>query len=333
MNGPSREVPAGVCGRLPRPGPEPAPAFEQTFLKLLPAKPEKTFDDSPGGGQAGAPGRMPHAQAVAFLQTLRDDNAATLRKAGDAADKDTLDKVYQATLTAVHDQLKAQLDDLFDQALKAHVLAPLTRASGRPAHHRRLPVQHGGGARPRAPPKRACVASPAYVRFIQVVGPRRPPRKSATRRRCCRRWAKNCRRSGAKNAANSRSPTVADRRAARTGRCGCTTPIVLLTDHQDPVRQADGPSRKNQQAKVDDLEKDLAEARDKTDGARKSLRDLSDSLHDMRTQQPRPARREPRTGKADPRAGEESLTAVSLPRFQHRRNKALWTCSARSWCS
>src|SRR5665213_804302 len=104
-------------------GGPPARTFELTFLKLLPAKPDRTFEAAVVEAQKVAvdpknPEQEAHNRAEAFLRSLRDDPKATLRNLRDdaAKNKDTLDGVFDQTLTAVHDQLKGQLDELFDEA-------------------------------------------------------------------------------------------------------------------------------------------------------------------------------------------------------------------------
>ena len=104
-------------------GGPPARAFELTFLKLLPAKPEKTFEPrrrrpkkwrrpsrrTPNRKPTTEPRRSCEASAA-----IQSDAAEPARRP--PKNKDTLDEVFQQTLTAVHDQLKGQLDELFDEA-------------------------------------------------------------------------------------------------------------------------------------------------------------------------------------------------------------------------
>jgi hypothetical protein len=104
-------------------GGPPARTFELTFLKLLPAKPERTFEAAVAEAQKVAadpknPEQEAHNRAEVFLRSLRDDPKATLRNLRDdpAKVKDSLDVVFQLTVSAVHDQLKGQLDELFDEA-------------------------------------------------------------------------------------------------------------------------------------------------------------------------------------------------------------------------
>ena len=104
-------------------GGPPAQTFELTFLKLLPAKPERTFEAAVAEAQKVAadpknPEQEAHNRAEAFLRSLRDDPKATLRNLRDdpTKTKDTLDGVFLQTEAAVHDQLKGQLEELFDEA-------------------------------------------------------------------------------------------------------------------------------------------------------------------------------------------------------------------------
>ncbi len=104
-------------------GGPPAETFEMTFVKLLPARPERTFEAAVAEAQKAPPvptniEQEAHGRAEVFLRSLRDDPKATLRNLRDdpKATKDTLDEVFQQAVAAVHDQLKAQLDEIYDQA-------------------------------------------------------------------------------------------------------------------------------------------------------------------------------------------------------------------------
>lgn len=158
----------------------PARAFEENFVKLLPAKPEKTFEGAVKAAQAVKPamGATPeqeaHDRAVAFLADLRDEKVS-LRQPGEdpAKNKDTLDDIYAQTLTAVHDQLKGQLDKLFDEALTgpASFAPPFTHI--RDAQHRaiaHLLFNVVEALLPEGAAEKGVFASPDYIRFVYVVG-------------------------------------------------------------------------------------------------------------------------------------------------------------------
>ena len=168
---------ANACHAL---GGAPAQAFEQNFVTLLPAKPEKTFEGALKEAQSvmvpkgASPEEEAHLRALAFLQNLRDDKTATLRKSTDdpTKTKDALDDVYAQTLTAVHDQLKPQLDDLFDEALNGPKSLADSTKNIRDAQH--LAIAHllfsmvevltdGAG-------DKGVFGVPDYARFVSVVG-------------------------------------------------------------------------------------------------------------------------------------------------------------------
>jgi hypothetical protein len=160
-------------------GGAPAQAFEQTFLKLLSAKPERTFEAAVVEAQKVTadpknPEQEAHLRAEAFLRSLRDDPKATLRNLRDPANiKDTLDAVFQQTLTAVNVQLKGQLDELFDEARNG----PKSLSSGstdRLRDYQRVAIAHvlfnmvnvleEGAA------DKGVIGTPAYGRVLSVVG-------------------------------------------------------------------------------------------------------------------------------------------------------------------
>ncbi len=162
-------------------GGAPAQAFEQNFVTLLPAKPEKTFEGALKDAQNvkapkdASPEEEAHLRALAFLQDLRDDNAATLRRATDdpAKAKDTLDDLIAQTVTTLHDQLKPQLDDLFDEALNGPKSLADSTKNIRDAQH--LAIAHllfnmVEVLLPEGAAEKGVFGSPDYTRFIYVVG-------------------------------------------------------------------------------------------------------------------------------------------------------------------
>lgn len=259
--------------------PDPAPAFEQTFLKVLPAKPENDFDDALKKAAAGADA---HDQAEKFLQALRDDPSATVRKTGDDP-ADALDKVYQDTLTALHAQLKAKLDDLADLALNG----PKSQATA--ADHlrdyQRVAVAHYlfnlvEALDPEAADK-GVVAAPAYARFIRVVGLSQSVQEINDQAGLLQRLAENLQ---AERDQERGQFATADRKlidelqdqAVRLHSAGdLLTATNTLLDKQKETTQT-------QQTKVTAAEAELKDARAKTEAAIAELRKTSDLLHDMR---------------------------------------------------
>ncbi len=158
----------------------PARAFEENFVKLLPAKPEKTFEGAAKAAQAikvamgATPEQEAHERAVAFLADLRDEKVS-LRKPDEdpAKNKDTLDDIEGKSLTAVHDQLKVQLDGLFDEALNGPASVADSTKHLRDAQHKavaHLLFNMVEALLPEGAAEKGVFASPDYVRFIYVVG-------------------------------------------------------------------------------------------------------------------------------------------------------------------
>ena len=209
---------------MSRPGRPPAPAFEQTFLKLLPAKPEKTFEAAGGrrrkSGDASQEPRTGSAQPCrSFLEDIRDDKA-TLRKPGDDPDKnkDTLDEVFQQTLAAVHDQLKGQLDQLFDEAQNGpkSLSHPATVCGTFSASPSLTVVQHGGALLPNRPRTRASMRA-GLRPVLGVVGLTVHRARSTTQAALCKPLARSCKAAPLGTRRIPGGASGADRRVARSG--------------------------------------------------------------------------------------------------------------------
>ncbi len=226
-------------------------------------------------------------QALAFLKTLRGDEKATLRQPGDAAGaRDTVDEVCDAALTAVHDQLKAQLDDRFDQARNGpKSLAPASTDRLRDAQRAFIADYLFNTVEVLDPEaaKSGVVSAPAYVRFIHVVGANQAAQEVSDQGRLLQtlgeelQAARDDERSDFTTADSRLIEDLKNRAVRLHNAVALRDGTAALLDKQKTVTQ-------NQQTKVDELEKELAKARAQTDGAIVELRQLSDSLHDMRTQ-------------------------------------------------
>ena len=268
----------------------PATAFEQTFVKALPAKPEKTFEGALKDAQGvkvakdAAPDEEAHLRALAFLQNLRDDPKATLRRAADdPKNKDALDDVYAQTLTDVHDQLKAQLDDLFDEAQNGPKSAADANQHVRDAQHRA--VAHllfnlvevlGDGAG-----DKGVFGAPDYVRFVSVVG-----LKSALQEINDQAWRLQQIGEELQGARRLERGAFADaHRQLITELEGRAVQLQYATDLLDKKKQQLADEEAVVVKRKDDVkqaEDKLAEERAKTDKQMTELRALSDKLHQMR---------------------------------------------------
>ena len=259
-----------------------APAFEQTFLKILPAKPENSFDDAM---KKAAAGQDAHDQAEKFLQALRDDPAATVRKTGDDP-ADSLDKVYQDTLTALHEQLKAQLDDLTDRAQNGPKPQDTTKTD-RLRDYQHVAVAHYlfnlvEVLDPEAADK-GVVAAPAYGRFLRVVGLTQGTQEINDQALVLKNLAEELQvereqERGDFATAHRKLIDELQGQAVRLHNADdLLTGTKILLDKQTDTT-------KTQQAKVTAAEAELKDARAKTAAAMAELRKTSDLLHDMRIQ-------------------------------------------------
>ena len=275
-------------------GGDPAPAFEETFLQLLPAKPEKTFDDAlkeaqkvaapAAGAEGAAAAKEANDRAEKFLQTLRDDPAATLRKVGDDP-ADTLDKVYQDTLTAVQAQLKGQLDDLYDRARNGPKSLDSTKAAARLWDYQRAAIAHYlfnmvEILHPDAADK-GVTGSPDYDRFLHVVGLRAGVQEIGDQAKAAQvlgeeLQAERERERGEFTTAHNKRIDQLKDQAVRLHNAGD------LLDRTNALLDKQKETTQNQQTKVDAAENELVAARVKTDAALAELRKTSDSLFKMR---------------------------------------------------
>ncbi|HVS34151.1 MAG TPA: hypothetical protein VMS17_01135 [Gemmataceae bacterium] len=257
-------------------GGDPAPAFEQTFLRLLPVKPEgkpePTFDEALAAAKQAAD---PNAQAEKFLQTIRSDPTATLRKPGDNS-PDTLDKVYQGTLTAINAQLKKQLDDLYDAA-KSDKLAGYQRTAI--AHYLFNVVEalHPDEA------QKGAAGSPDYIRFVHVVGLNQAVQEINDQAALLRTLGDDLQAQRDKEReafAVVHRARIEDlkNQAVRLHNAG-----QLLDDVAKELDKQTG-IKDTQQAKVQAQERELAAARARADGAMVELRQMSKQLYDKRNE-------------------------------------------------
>ena len=270
----------------------PAKAFEENFVRLLPAKPEKTFEGAAKAAQAVKPamGATPeqeaHDRAVAFLADLRDDPKATLRKPGDdpVTTKDTLDEVYGQTQTAVRDQLKTELDNLFGEALNG----PPSFAT--PTDHlrdaQRQAVAHllfnvVESLLPEGAAEKGVFASPDYTRFIYVVGLAAAVSEINDQAGVLRRIGEELRsaRQLERGEFADAHRTLIDELQARAVTLQYSTELLEKKKQQLADEEALVMRRRDD---VKQAEEKLAEARAQTEKQMTELRAKSESLHKMR---------------------------------------------------
>ena len=272
-------------------GGAPAQAFEQNLVTLLPAKPEKTFEGALKDAQGAqvpkdaAPEEEARLRALAFLKNLRDDNTATLRKTTDdpTKTKDTLDDVYAQALTAVHDQLKWQLDDLFDEAQNGPKSLADPTKNIRDAQRQAIAhllfnmvevLTDGAG-------DKGVFSVPDYPRFVSVVG-----LTSAIKEINDQAWLlqqlgeelQSARRRERGEFADAHRTLIADLQ-------GRAVQLQYSMDLLDKKKQQLADEEAVVVKRRDDVkqaEDNLAEARAVTDKQMADLRAKSDKLHDMR---------------------------------------------------
>ncbi len=269
-------------------GGPPARTFELTFLKLLPAKPERTFEAAVLEAQKVAadpknPEQEAHNRAEAFLRSIRDDPKATLRNLrDDAKNKDALDEVFQQTLTAIHDQLKDQLAGLFDEAQNG----PISQRSPseRLRDIQRIAIAHlllnmvDVLQEPNADP---AAASRAYARVLSVVGLISDLREIDNQAALLQRLGaeldgERMLERGEFTAAHRASIAELQDRAVVLHDA-----LDLLSRKKQALAQEEQIVRKRQDD-VKKYEEDLAAARAKTDEQITDLRKQSDALLDLR---------------------------------------------------
>ncbi len=269
----------------------PARAFEENFVKLLPAKPEKTFEGAVKAAQAvkvamgATPEQEAHDRAVAFLADLRGEKVS-LRQPGEdpAKNKDALDDVFAQALTAVHDQLKVQLDGLFDEALTgpASFATPTTHI--REAQHRaiaHLLFNMVEVLLPEGAAEKGVFASPDYIRFVYVVGLSAAVREineQADRLQLLGEELQSARRL-------ERGEFAAAHRVLIDELQGLAVTLQYSIDLLEKKKQQLADEEAVVMRRKDDVkqaEDKLSEARTATDKQMKELREKSDSLHKMR---------------------------------------------------
>jgi hypothetical protein len=274
-------------------GGAPAETFEQTFLKLLSAKPERTFEAAVVEAQKATadpknPEQEAHSRAEAFLRSLREDPKATLRNLRDdaAKNKDTLDKVFQQTLTAVNKQLKDQLDELFDEARNGPKSLS-SNSTDRLRDYQRVAIAHllfnmvnvleEGAA------EKGVIGSPAYARVLSVVGLTAGLREINNEASLLQQIGEELEGSttlerGEFTAAHRASIDKLQGRAVVLHDA-----LDLLARKQQALDKEEETVRKRQDD-VKKYEEELAAARAKSDKQIIELRKQSDSLYDLRIQ-------------------------------------------------
>jgi hypothetical protein len=270
-------------------GGPPAQTFELTFLKLLPAKPERTFEAAVAEAQKVAPDpknpeQEAHNRAEAFLRSLRDDPKATLRNLRDdpTKTKDSLDGVFLQTEAAVHDQLKGQLDELFDDARNGP--KSVSSPGDRLRDIQRFAIAHllfNLVDVLQEPNADQAATAPAYARVLSVVGLTADVREINNQAALLQKIGEELDgerllERGEFTAAHRASIEALQNRA------------VVLHDATDLLTrktQAFANEEATVRKRVDDVNKyeaDLAAARAKTDKQVIELRKQSDSLLDLR---------------------------------------------------
>ncbi len=269
----------------------PARAFEENFVKLLPAKPEKTFEGAVKAAQAvkvamgATPEQEAHDRALAFLADLRDEKVS-LRKPDEdpAKNKDTLDDVYDKTLTAVHDQLKVQLDGLFDEALNGPASFDTPTTHIRDAQHKAIAhvlFNVVEALLPDGAAEKGVFASPDYVRFIRVVGLSAAVHEindQARRLQLMGEELQSARRLERGEFADAYRALI-DELQARAVTLQYSMDLLTKKQQQLADEEAVVMRRKDD---VKQAEEKLAEARAATEKQMTELRQKSDALHKMR---------------------------------------------------
>jgi hypothetical protein len=272
-------------------GGPPARTFELTFLKLLPAKPERTFEAAVVEAQKIAADpknaeQEAHNRAEAFLRSLRDDPKAKLRNLRDDAAKnnDTLDAVFNLTVTAVHDQLKGQLDELFDEARNGP--KSLSSPGERLRDIQRFAIAHllfNMVDVLQAPNAGPAAAASAYARVLAVVGLTADLREIDNQAALLQHIGEEL--DGERML--ERGEFTAAHRASLEELQGRAVvlhdALDLLARKKEALAQEEAIVRKRQED-VKQYEVDLAAARTKTEEQIIDLRKQSDALLDLRLQ-------------------------------------------------
>jgi len=270
----------------------PARAFEENFVRLLPAKPEKTFEGAVKAAQAvkvamgATPEQEAHDRAVAFLADLRDEKVVSLRKPEEdpAKNKDALDDVYAQTLTAVNGQLKVQLDALFDEALNGPASVADSTKHLRDAQHKaiaHLLFNMVEVLLPEGAADKGVFASQDYVRFVYVVGLTaaiREINEQAGRLQLLGEELQSDRRLERGEFAAAHRALI-DELQGRAVTLQYSMDLLAKKQQQLADEEAVVMRRKDDVKQAEDK---LAEARAATDKQMTELRQKSDSLHKMR---------------------------------------------------
>jgi hypothetical protein len=273
-------------------GGAPAQTFEQTFLKLLPAKPERTFELAVADAQKAPadpknPEQEAHNRAEAFLRNLRDDPKATLRNLRDdpAKVKDTLDDLFQQTLAAVHAQLKAQLDELFDEARNGP--KSLSNPSDRLRESQRVAIAHllfnTVDVLQEGMADKGVIGSPAYGRVLSVVGLTAGLREINAQAALLQHIGEEL--EGSRTL--ERGEFTAAHRASideLQGRAVVLHDALDLLTRKNQALDKEEETVRKRQDDVKKYEEDLAAARAKTDKQITELRKQSDALEALRIQ-------------------------------------------------
>ena len=217
------------------------------------------------------------------MQALRDDPAATVRSAGDEP-ADTLDKVYQDARTAMQARLKAQLDDLTDQALNGPKSVDPTKQD-RLRDYQRVAVAHYLfnliEAIDPAAATNGVAASPTFARFLRVVGLTQSVQEINDQAAVLQSLAEELqadrdRERGDFTTAHRRLIDELQSRAVELHNADdLLTRTKGLLDKQTDTTKA-------QETKVTAAEAELKAARTSTETAMAELRKTSDLLHKMR---------------------------------------------------
>ena len=279
-----------ACAAL---GGAPARPFEQTFVSLLPAKPENSFEDAVKDAQKVAvpkeatPEQEAHLRAEAFLSNLRGDKATVRKPTDDPAKvKDTMDDdLFAQTKTAVHDQLKKQYDGLYDEALNGppSLAAPATRVRDA----QRQAVAHllfnMVEALDETAPDKGVIGNAAYGRVIAVVG-----LKAAANEISDQAWRLQRIGQELQGARRMERGTFADAHRALIdelqGQAVTLHDTMYLLDRKKQQLADEEGVVARRRDDVKQAEDKLAEARSITEKQITELRKKSDALHERRIQ-------------------------------------------------
>jgi hypothetical protein len=285
-------------------GPPPAVAFEQTFLRLLPAKPENTFDDAVKAAKTAAveapkppPAQPPpleeakdagsaqvQARALAFLKSIRGDANATLAKPGENK-KDTLDDVIDATLAAINKQLKDQLEALYAAAKNGPKSPDPTKPNENLHEGHRAAVAHYlmnmVEALHEDAPAKGATGAPEYTRVVAVVGLKAAAQELNDQASVMQRIGRELQEARDLE----RGEFAAQHRALISdlqNRAIALHEAGEMVDQKNKQLADENVILKKRQEDVKNAEMELAAARDQTKTAMTQLQKSSDSLQKLR---------------------------------------------------